>query len=427
VPATPTTPTDDAAPGARGSLLHQTPVFDLRRPAEGAVLGGVAQAVAVRLRVDPVHVRLAFVVLASAGGIGVVLYLALYALTPPLAAADEPPPSNLPEAVQPRPQRSLALMVQVLGLLLVCRELGLWFGDAVVWPVTLAAIGSAVIWSRSDAEERERLARLAARVPGDPLRTVLTGPRAVLRVTAGALLVASAMAAFLAVNESLASLGNLLVSLVVAVAGMTLILGPWVWRLGQQVGEERRERIRSEERAEVAAHLHDSVLQTLAMIQRADEPVRMVSLARAQERELRAWLFGQAPELEDRLRPAVEAMAARLEQRHEVPVDIVVVGDAPLDDDLHAFVQACAEAITNAALHARASVVRCFVEVEPERVTAYVRDEGTGFDPAAVPPDRRGIAESIHGRMARYGGTAVVTSQAGEGTEVQLEMPRRRP
>jgi signal transduction histidine kinase len=174
----------------------------------------------------------------------------------------------------------------------------------------------------------------------------------------------------------------------------------------------------------MAAHLHDSVLHTLALIQRADTSPEVVSLARRQERELRAWLYWPPVPPEGRLRPAVEAIATRVEQLHDVPVDVVVVGDAPLDAPARAMVDACQEAALNAARHSGAPLVSVYLEVEPEQLTGFVRDQGKGFDPEQVPPDRRGIADSIKGRMQRHGGSAAIISSPGEGTEVQLRLPR---
>jgi signal transduction histidine kinase len=206
-----------------------------------------------------------------------------------------------------------------------------------------------------------------------------------------------------------------------------LILGPGVWRLVRQLTAERRQRIRSEERAVVAAHLHDSVLQSLAMIQRAGTAEEMATLARAQERELRAWLYGPGPLPGGTLRGSMEELAGRVEAMHHVEVEVVQVGDARVDERLQALVQAAGEAMTNAARHSGARRVDVYAEVEPAQVTAFVRDRGKGFDPDVVDEDRRGIAESIRGRMERAGGTAVVTSAPGEGTEVELRLPRPAP
>jgi signal transduction histidine kinase len=214
----------------------------------------------------------------------------------------------------------------------------------------------------------------------------------------------------------------------VALGGAGLLAGPWIWGMGRQLVEERSSRVRSEERAEMAAHLHDSVLQTLALIQRSASQREMASLARTQERELRAWLYGRAPELAGvRLRDAIDSMAGRIERQHQVSVEAVVVGDAEMDERLRGLVNACAEAVANAAVHSGTTAISVYVEVEEDAVTAFVRDQGAGFDPAVVPADRRGIADSIVGRMERNGGSATVISRPGAGTEVVLKLPRREP
>lgn len=196
-------------------------------------------------------------------------------------------------------------------------------------------------------------------------------------------------------------------------------------RLGAQAAQERRDRIRADERAEVAAHLHDSVLQTLALIQRADSSRRMSTLARLQERDLRTWLYDRAGEGDGQtLAGAVDAAAARVEVMYDVEVEAVVVGDATLDGPLQALVGAVGEAMTNAARHSQARKISVYIEAEPVRVMAYVRDQGTGFDPATVPGGSRGISDSIHRRMERYRGSAAIISAPGKGTEVQLRIEK---
>jgi signal transduction histidine kinase len=307
---------------------------------------------------------------------------------------------------------------------LLLRSAGIWFGDALVWPVLLAASGSILIWTRGDADERARWSRIAARLPGRPVETVLTGPVSLLRVLGGGMLIVAGMGAFLAAHDALAAVGNIVLAVGVTAIGIGLVFGPWLWRLARQASDERRERIRSEERAEMAAQLHDSVLQTLALIQRTDDRDEAVALARGQERELRAWLYGRAG-TNDVVSAALDEMAGRVERLHHVSVDTVVVGDTRLDDKLRAVVDACGEATMNAAKHSGAKQIAVFVEIEPELVTAYVRDDGKGFDPDTVPEDRRGIADSIVGRIERHGGTATIVSAVAEGTDVEIKLPRR--
>jgi signal transduction histidine kinase len=215
---------------------------------------------------------------------------------------------------------------------------------------------------------------------------------------------------------------------VLVAAAIVVLLGPWWLRIARDLLFERQARARAEERADMAARVHDSVLQTLALIQRsADDPQTVVQLARAQERELRSWLFeGRAPgETEvTSLAEGIREIQKDVEARHGVPVEIVTVGDCPLDEHLSALLAAAREATVNAAKWSGASVISLFAEVEPDKVEVAVRDRGAGFDPAAVPSDRKGVAESIRGRMLRHGGKAVVQTMPGEGTKVTLTMAR---
>jgi len=381
------------------------------------VAGGLAE----RLGVDPVVVRIAFVLLTIAGGIGLIAYLLLAFATDRAGAAG---PTRWRE---PTRRRTFSFVLIVAGIMLLLRELGLWFGDRVVWPVALAAIGSAVIWARGDDEDRAPWLQFSAVMRRNPAESLLGDRASLPRVVVGALLVASGMGYVLATSDALATVGSALLAIAVTAAGLGLILGPWILRLYRQLTEERRERIRSEERAEMAAHLHDSVLHTLALIQRADAPMEMVTLARRQERELRQWLYAKpAPLAEKRLKTTVEALAGRVEELHAVAVDVVVVGDERLDERSRAVVLACQEAAINAARHSGVPRVSVYVEAEPEAITAYVRDEGKGFDPETIPPDRHGIRDSIRGRIERHGGTVTINSEPGGGTEISVYMPRER-
>jgi signal transduction histidine kinase len=285
----------------------------------------------------------------------------------------------------------------VLAGLLALRGLGL--PDSLVWPVALCAGGLI----------------LARRPPG-------RRGAPPFEVVAGVALLGLGLVTFVRENAGGAS-APLVAPSGVAVA-LLLVLGPWAWRLARERDAERLARIRSEERAEVAARVHDSVLQTLALIQReADDPRRVAALARGQERTLRASLYGDPRPATDSLAAALEEAAAEVEGLHGVRIEVVHTGDRPLDDGLRSVVLAAREAMTNAALHTGADEVSVFVDAGDDAVSVYVRDRGRGFDPAAVPADRRGIAESIHGRMRRAGGSADVRSSPGEGTEVELTLP----
>jgi signal transduction histidine kinase len=224
--------------------------------------------------------------------------------------------------------------------------------------------------------------------------------------------------------------GSLTVALNVGLAaafgivGLGFIVGPWLLRLSSDLSEEREARVRSEERADVAAHLHDSVLQTLALIQRsAGDPATVSRLARAQERDLRSWLFDSRGDGPDTLAAALRAVAAEAEDAHGVPVEVVCVGDAPVSDDDRPLVLATREAIINAAKHSGASTVDVYAEATAAGIEIFVRDRGAGFDPERVADDRQGVRSSIIGRMERHGGSASVRSTPGEGTEVRLSLP----
>jgi signal transduction histidine kinase len=250
----------------------------------------------------------------------------------------------------------------------------------------------------------------------------------VIRVSIVSLLLVSGIAILVTGHENIELLRPL-TGIALIIASIVVVLGPWWLRIARDLVVERQARIRAEERADMAARVHDSVLQTLALIQRrADDPQRVIRLARAQERELRSWLFdGRAPGSLDHhmtLAAGVLLIQQEVEAQHEVAVEAVTVGDCELDDDLSALLAAAREATVNAVKWSGAAVVSLFAEVEPTEVSLYVRDRGRGFDPEAVPGDRRGLAESVHARMVRRGGSATVRTVQGEGTEVSLTMPR---
>ena len=271
--------------------------------------------------------RLAFVVLTLAGGAGVVLYAGGWLFLPTQAEVARRRERTRNDVVQ-----VLALGAITFGVLLFARSIGLGFSDALLWPVVLAAMGTALIVGRSGRPIDELIGELVRRergvtgttdTPAEPADT-----SSVLRVVLGGALVVAGVGAFLATQGAFRAVGQGLLAVAVILGGLGLIFGPWLWRLWNALVEERSERIRSDERAEMAAHLHDSVLQTLALIQRqADDPRAVVGLARHQERELRAWLFGRAPiGIDLDLGDALEAVAADVEERQGVPVETVRVG-----------------------------------------------------------------------------------------------------
>jgi len=360
----------------------------LSRRRDGRLVAGVCVGLARTARVDPTLVRLVFTLLALAGGAGVVAYVGAWLALPEDAG----------EAVTRR-RRLTGIGLLLVALSLALRAVGL--ADSVLWPALVVAVGAYVFQSDRGLE----------------------GRRAKRRRLLGAAIVAAG-----AISFAVTALENGSQSSLIAPTGLLvafgLMVGPWIWRLAQERDAERVERIRVQERADVAARVHDSVLQTLALVQRsADDPKRVAALARRQERELRGWLYGDAGQAEDEtLRGALEDALADVEEMHRIRVEIVQTGDTPLDERLQALVLAAREAVTNAAVHSGSGDVSVFVQVADTEASVYVRDRGKGFDPT-TPTDRRGIKESIERRLARNGGGAVVRSAPGEGTEVELRMP----
>ena len=388
----------------------------LERSRSDRVIGGVAAGIGQHLGVEPTTVRIAFVLLSAAFGFGIVVYLLTWLLAP-LEALD-PTVATMPRRLfRPTVAQALGAALILVGVAILLWVSGFWFGEALAWPVTLAAVGFAILWARSGED------RGSSR---SALDVVISGRRSIARVAIGSLLILGAGAVFLGYNAQLDVVGPMLLAALVAIGGLGLIGGPWIWSIGRDLIDERSSRIRTEERAEMAAHLHDSVLQTLALIQRAPASREMASLARTQERELRAWLYGRAPTLAGaRLRDAIDSMAGRVEREQQVKVEAIVVGDSDLDERTGALVAAVGEATLNAARHSGATEVSVYVEVEDDATSAYVRDLGSGFNPDSVAADRRGIADSIVGRLERHGGTAEVTSRPGAGTEVVMRLPRK--
>ncbi len=392
----------------------------------GGVCGGLARATGI----DPLVVRVAVVALTVAGGTGALLYVAAWLMLP-----DEGSDRSLAQAAATDRGKDLGEVLAigsiVLGVILLLRATGIWFSDAFVWPLLLASVGLAVIWRQAGDEDRSSLMRVVDRLPrggggAGPSPHDLRSRRAGLaRVGLGVVLVVSGVGAFLAASDAFSAVRQGVLASAGIVGGLALITGPFWVRMGRDLAVERRKRIRSEERAEVAAHLHDSVLQTLALIQRnADDPRSVVIMARRQERELRGWLFENDRELPgaDTLAAGLARAGEEVEGLHGVSIDVVAVGDLPLDDRIRALVAAAREAMVNAAKWSGDETISVYAEVRDGEASVFVRDWGAGFDPAAVAPDRHGLRESIVDRMARHGGEAVVRTTLGEGTEVELRI-----
>jgi signal transduction histidine kinase/phage shock protein PspC (stress-responsive transcriptional regulator) len=398
----------------------------LRRDTSRAVFGGVAAGVARRFDIDPVVVRIGFVVIAIAtSGFGALAYLIAWAGIPasPAGAAGRRERSRGRRGSW---RIAIGVGLVTVSVLLVFRQLGVWWTDALAWPLALAAFGVALLWGLTrpapepgeaeEAEAAESALPFQAREPRERASRVSRAMVGVAFVIAAALLV-------LWKAGTLNAAGDAALAALVVTVSLVLISAPLWWSMARRLGAEKLARVRSQERAEVAAHLHDSVLQTLALMQkRAGDRDEVAKLARRQERELRSWLAGGEPaKPTERLADALRATAEDVEEAHGAPIDAIVVGDAPLDERMEALVAACREALTNAAKFAAdAGPVHLYAEIENGSARVFIDDRGPGFDPDAIPGDRRGVRESIIGRMRRYGGRAEIRSGPGDGTEVEL-------
>ncbi|MGY2704559.1 ATP-binding protein [Nocardioides sp. HB32] len=423
--SSPHTTADATVPlgGRRAARDTQEPIF-----------GGVASGLARHLGVPVLWVRAGFVLAAFLGGMGVALYAGLWWMLPSDSHFETGAPgieSATRGGRRPGRMRRLGdigpvIALAALGLgaiLLLDAVLG---RGAVFWPLLIGIVGIGLLWRQADEAQRERWLDSSGRI--DPVRVVFGrgGWASYARVAVGVLLILLALVLYSAHGGSVSMARDVAVAAILTVVGLGIVIGPWIYRLAADLTDERAERVRTQERADVAAHLHDSVLQTLALIQKnSDDGATVARLARAQERDLRAWLYAGESTDERTVASALRGVAARVEDEYAVSVDVVSVGDCDLDEQLGPLVKAAGEAVTNAAKHAGTGRVDVYAEVTPAAVDVFVRDRGKGFDPAGVPSDRYGVRHSIVDRMQRHGGTAEVRSAPGEGTEVRLHLARQ--
>jgi signal transduction histidine kinase/phage shock protein PspC (stress-responsive transcriptional regulator) len=391
-------------------------VYRLERPVQGRYVGGVCAGLADHLGLNVRHVRLVFVLACFAGGAGVAAYLILWALTPQSRGGDLGPVAKAVAAGRPA-NESLRNLVVGVGLLLVggvlvAQQHGVDLRLGVSIPLLTVAGGAVLAWSQLDDAERGRWL-----VGGSE------GRRAgLVRLGIGIALASIGVVVLATQGRGLAGFWSVGIAALAVLAGAGLIAAPWGVRLWSDLRAEQAQRIRETERADIAAHLHDSVLQTLALIQRkAADPAVVTRVARAQERELRGWLYAGPRGSRSSLASAVTEVAHEVEDVHGIPIELVVTGDRPLDSGGTALVRALREALLNAVRHGSVPV-SAYVEVGSELVEAFVRDHGPGFDMSAVPEDRLGVRESILGRMSRHGGSAAVR-RLENGTEVSLSLP----
>ena len=389
------------------------------------MIAGVASGLARHLGVPVLAVRIALVVLLGFNGLGLMLYAAFWAVVPQQSPTADPPP-----------RRDLAMLLPfaAIGIGVVLLQ-SLAFGDGpaglIGWLVAIVALGAGVIWHESDPIRRSNWADSAAKTPWLAAVVAESDRRSFLfRFIGGGVLIVVGIIGVAALywgRSGLSSVFNGVIFALVGLLGVGVVAAPLLWRMFNQLRAEREGRIREQERAELAAMIHDQVLHTLALIQRNAADVKEVQrLARGQERSLRNWLYKPAASPTERFAAALEQAAAEVEDTYAISVETVVVGDTECDEQVAALVAAAREALVNAARHAGVQTVSLYAEVEADELSVFVRDRGAGFELSGVADSRHGVRGSIIGRMKRHGGRAEIRSAPGEGTEVRLILPASR-
>jgi len=411
----------------------------LRRPPRGRWFGGVALGLAAHLEIPVQLVRLAFIVLTPVAGIGPLLYAFWWLAVPtgdPAEAVQDVRPSTLTRLARrqnvvepgrriPVTDIAIGVVLVVAAALLIAVRAGADVQADWLFPALIVLAGLWLAWSQLDAAQRDRLRDRAGG------RT----PVSLLRVAGGILLAGVGVLLFVGLMSGQGvepgTLAQSIIAALVMLGGVALVLTPWWLRLVRELGDERAARARESERADIAAHLHDSVLQTLALIRsRSDDSAEVARMARAQERELREWLYDDRPAPGTSVAAALREIVAEVEDSRSGPtgdpvaIESVVVGDRVPDADTEALLQATREALVNAVVHGLPPV-SLYLEVGAAQVEVFVRDHGQGFELDEVASDRFGVRESIIGRVRRRGGTATVTCRPDRGTEIHLVVPVR--
>ena len=397
-----------------------TTTLGFQRRTDRRVVAGLSAGLGDAMAIDTAYIRVGFILLTLAGGIGVVLYGLGWIITID-RASDTPMPPLLASSGSEN-SRAIGFQLILVGSLVFASTMDLALHPSILWPAGLVGLGVANVWAHGDSESRQWLQGI---LPGTDGPARGSRRETLTRLSIGGAFVAIGLTLVLTSTEALREAGSVVLAVSITLIGLVLVLAPWIWGLWRQLTDERRERIRSEQKTEIAAHLHDSVLQTLALIQSSSDPEQQAVLARIQERELRSWLFGSDDQTDATLKVMMDAAAAEIEKTHKIVVEAVTVGDTEVNTDVASLVAAAREAMINSAKHSGERAISLFTEAGDDVVDVFVTDQGKGFEMASVGPDRIGIAESIKGRMQRHGGTATITSRPGEGTEVHLTLPIR--
>ena len=406
------------------------------------IIAGVCAGLAAHLGWPVKGVRIGMVLASLAGGAGLAFYAWLWIMVPtadesarrnarrpasPIAPAVPramPGATTTGDAAAVRPpwfrvggvrygkEILLGAGLLLVAGILIAQLLGVNVPLGTLIPAAAVLGGASIAWMQLDETRRAGLL--------DKTKADQAGGWA--RLAAGLALVVAGVLVMVSGSGSWEQTWLALLASVAVLGGVVLVLLPWALKFWRDLETERAGRIRETERAEIAAHLHDSVLQTLALIQRrAANEHDVVRLARAQERELRNWLFQDAGKDAGQLSDRIKAVAAEVEDSLGNAVEVVSVGDTAMTESHEALVQASREAMLNASRHG-GGAVSVYLEVSAGRTEVFIKDRGPGFDLQDVPEDRLGVRESIIGRMKRHGGTASITSTE-DGTEVRLGLP----
>ena len=403
----------------------------LTRPKRGRWLTGVCKGIALHLGISVMWVRLAFIALTCLYGAGVIAYVFLWIFMPagdpqavasaehipveqaPLARGNQPAQAgvedtavsaeSLSEAIQRAPKPALVALagfvLLTIGLLLV----GTGADSQLIIPLLLGLAGIALAWMNLSPNGTQLLSMLG-----------------------GIALIFIGWAIYVS-NVTYAGWGTsprrIMLSGFIMIACIVLAVMPWANAMLQRLSREQALKEREEERADMTAHLHDGVLQTLALIQlHSADPATVFTLARGQERELREWLYQERSTSDRSVSAGLKQIAAEVEDEHGKPIEVVTVGDAHPSAQTDALLDATRQALVNAVTHG-SEPISLYCEATDTTVEVFVRDHGEGFDIDTIPPDRLGIRESIIGRIKRRGGTVEIVSRAGWGTEVRMHMP----
>jgi signal transduction histidine kinase len=402
-----------------------TPLRPLRRGRDNSILGGVCGGFATRLGIKERNIRVIFALLTLFFGLGILLYMTFWLV---LTRSGEEL-SIIQQIFSKRREAQFVLIAFIATLILIItlQSTGTRTSDGFGWPLLLSAFAAFAVWRGASSDERAHLSEFfdSAPIIGGAFSKSRTG--FLLRVVVGAGLVFAGLHQLNHLGGVWGSTGSALFGTAVLVFGVLVLFAPWWLQNVRELTSERRERVRIEERARMVAHLHDSVLQTLTLIERAAaNESDVVRLARNQERELRQWLFSPETVTDSSTSfvGLVGAIEHDVENDYGVRVELVTVGDCVPDDRVTTLVAAAREAAINAAKWSEAASISIFSEVEPDSISIFVRDRGVGFDLDTIPADRQGIALSIRQRMVQLGGEASITTAPAEGTEIQLVMPR---